>query len=224
MDGTRNAEESAVPDDGGEFDPKEAARILQETTSQAQRSFDLKRPLFWVIGGAVTFLAYGALWLSVRDQHPYKGPSLGAIAGVYVVVVVAIAVSAKLLQRATKGVSGPSRALMAGEGAAVAVAYIATAVIQGALHDAGASHAIVYGIFPAAGPLVIVGCTVAGSAGSRQDWQMFGGALAVVCVGIAGLFVSAAASWAVVGIGLFGISLTAAIAKAWLQYRKLVLT
>jgi len=223
MDGTRNAE-SAVPDEGGEFDPKEAARILRETTSQAQRSFDLKRPLIWVTGGAVTFLAYGALWFSVRDQHPYQGPSLAVIAGVYVVIIVAIAVSAKMLQRATKGVSGPSRALMAGEGVAVVVAYIATAVIQGALHDAGASHAIVYGIFPAAAPLVIVGCTVAGSAGSRQDWQMFGGALAVVCVGIAGLFVSAAASWAVVGIGLFGISLVAAIAKAWLQHRKLALT
>jgi len=223
MDGTRNAE-SAVPDEGGEFDPKEAALILRDATSQAQRSFDLKRPLIWVIGGAVTFLAYGALWLSVREQHPYTGPSLGVIAGVYVVVVVAIALSAKMLQRATKGVSGPSRALMAGEGVAVVGAYVATAVIQGALHDAGASHAIVYGIFPAAGPLVIVGCTVAGSAGSRQDWQMFGGALAVVSVGIAGLFVSAAASWAVVGTGLFSISLAGAIAKAWMQRRKLVLT
>jgi len=223
MDGTRSAE-SPVPDNGGEFDPKEAARILQQATSQAQRTFDLKRPLIWVIGGAVTFLAYGALWFSVRDQHPYKGPSLATIAGVYVVIVVAIAVSAKMLQRATKGVSGPSRALMAGEGIAVVVAYLATAVIQGALHHAGVSPAIVYGIFPAAAPLVIVGCTVAGSAGSRRDWQMFGGALAVVSVGIAGLFVSAAASWAVVGIGLFGIALVAAIAKAWLQHRKLVLT
>src|SRR5215471_588298 len=163
MDGTRNAE-PAVPDEGGEFDPKEAARILREATSEAQRSFDLKRPLIWVTGGAVTFLAYGALWFSVRDQHPYQGPSLAVIAGVYVVIIVAIAVSAKLLQRATKGVSGPSRALMAGEG------------------------------------------------------------VAVVSVGIAGLFVSAAASWAVVGIGLFAIALVAAVAKAWLQHRKLALT
>ena len=224
MDGNRTAKQPAVPGEGGEFDPKEAARILQEATSQAQRSFDLKRPLIWVMGGAATFLAYGALWISVRDQHPYKGPSLAVITGVYVVVVIAIALSAKMLQRATKGVSGPSRALMAGEGAAVVVAYIATAVIQGALHYAGASHAIVYGVFPAAGPLVIVGCTVAGSAGSRQDWQMFGGALAVVSVGIAALFVSASASWAVVGIGLFAISLVGAIAKAWVQHRKLVLT
>src|SRR5262249_42939496 len=129
-----------------------------------------------------------------------------------------------LLQRATKGVSGPSRALMAGEGGALVVAYIATAAIQGALHDAGASHAIVYGAFPAAAPLVLSGCPGAGSAGSQAAWQRVGGGVAVVSVGIAGLFVSAAASWAVVGIGLFAIALVAAVAKAWLQHRKLALT
>jgi len=106
---------------------------------------------------------------------------------------------------------------------AIALAYSATAVIQGALHDAGASHAIVYGIFPAAAPLVIIGCTLAGIEGSRQDWSMFAVALAVVSLGIAGLFVSAAASWAVVGIGVFGISLVSAIVKAWTQRHKLVL-
>lgn len=80
-----------------------------------------------------------------------------------------------------------------------------------------------YGIIPAAGPLVIVGSTVAGIAGSRQDWSLFAVALAVVCVGTAGLFVSAAASWAVVGTGLFVIALVAAIAKAWTQHHELLL-
>jgi hypothetical protein len=223
MDDARGAEESALPGESNEFDPQEAARVLQEATSQARRRFDLRRPLLWVLGGAVILVAYGALWLSVRDQHPYQGPSLGAIVGVYAAVVVVIALSARLLQRATKGVSGPVHVLEAGEGIAVAMAYIATAVIQGALYHAGASHAIVYGIIPAAGPLVIVGCTVAGIAGSRQDWSLFAVALAVVCVGTAGLFVSAAASWAVVGTGLFVIALVAAIAKAWTQHHELLL-
>jgi hypothetical protein len=223
MDGTRSAEESAMPDEGSEFDPREAARVLKEATSKARRSFDLKRPLLWVFAGTVVLLAYGALWFSVRHQHPYQGPSLGTIAAVYVAIVVGIALSARLLQRATKDVSGPSRVLTAGEGIAIVLAYIATAVIQGALHDAGASHAIVYGIFPAAAPLVIVGCTLAGITGTKQDWPMFAVALAVVSVGTAGLLVSPAASWAVVGIGVFGITVVFAIAKAWVQHHKLVL-
>ncbi len=223
MDDPRSAEESAKPADGNEFDAKEAGRVLDEATRQARRRFDLRRPLVMVSGGAVIFLAYGALWLSVRDQHPYQGPSLGAIAGVYGAIIVVIGLSARLLQHATKGVSGPTRVLATGEGIAIALAYIATAVMQGALYHAGASHAIVYGIIPAAGPFVIVGCTLAGIMGSRQDWSMFAVGLAVVCIGSAGLFVSAAASWAVVGTGLFVIALVSAIVKAWSQHQKLLL-
>ncbi len=212
-----------MPGESSEFDPKEATRVLQEATRQARRRFDLKRPLLSVSGGAVIFLAYGALWLSVRDQHPYQGPSLGAIAGVYGAIVVVIGLSVRLLQHATEGVSGPSHVLEAGEGIAIALAYIGTAVIQGALYHAGSSHAIVYGIIPAAGPFVIVGCTLAGIMGSRRDWSMFAAALAVVCLGVAGLFVSAAASWVVVGTGLFVIALASAIVNAWTQHHQLLL-
>ena len=108
------------------------------------------------------FLAYGALWLSVHDQHPYQGPSLAAIAGVYERHRRRDRPKRQVAQRATKGVSGPTHVLESGEGIAIALAYIATAVIQGALYHAGASHTIVYGIIPAAGPFVIVGCTLAG--------------------------------------------------------------
>ncbi len=223
MDDTRSADDPATPGESSEFDPREAARVLNEATSRARRTFDLRRPLLWVSGGSVVLLAYGALWLSVRDQHPYQGPSLGAIAGVYVAVVVVIALSVRLLQHATEGVSGPVQDLTAGKGIAIVLAYIATAVIQGALYHAGASHAIVYGIIPAAAPLVIVGCTFAGIKGSRQEWSMFAVAVAVVCVGVAGLFVSAATSWAVVGAGAFVIALGAAISKAWMQHQELLL-
>ncbi len=223
MDEAEDGEESAMPGGSNEFDPQEAARVLQEATRQARRTFDIRRPLLWVSGGTVILLAYGALWFPVRDQHPHQGPSLGAIGGVYVAVVVVIALSVRLLQHATKGVSGPPNVLAPGEGIAVVLAYVATAVIQGALYHAGASHAIVYGIIPAAGPFVIVGCTLAGIAGSRQDWSMFAVAFAVVCVGTAGLFVSAAASWVVVGIGLFAVALVSSIVKAWTQHQELLL-
>ena len=38
---------------------------------------------------AVVFAGYLALWLSVRGQHPYTGPSGAAIAAVYSAVAVA---------------------------------------------------------------------------------------------------------------------------------------
>ena len=43
--------------------------------------------------GAVILVGYAALWLSTRGQHPYNGPSAGAIVLVYAAVAVSIAVS-----------------------------------------------------------------------------------------------------------------------------------
>ena len=131
--------------------------------------------------GAVILVAYGSLWLSTRGQHPYKGPSLGVVALVYVAVAVAIAVSVKVYRRATAGVSGPAVRQQQVEGVAILVSFVlGSPVLQGALKHYGASDAIVYGVIPAAAPLIIVGTTALGIAASKADWPQFGAALAVV--------------------------------------------
>jgi hypothetical protein len=76
-------------------------------------------------------------------------------------------------------------------------------VIQGAMKHYGASHAIVYGVIPAAGPLIIVGTTVLGIAVSKADWPQFGAALTVVTGGVVAAFVGPSAAWLAAGIGLF---------------------
>jgi hypothetical protein len=165
----------------------------------------------------VVFVGYGALWLSVRGQHPYQGPSGAATAVVYTAVIVVIAVSVPVVRRATAGVSGRSQQQMGAEGIAVAAAFIATGMFQGALQHDGASHAIVYGVFPAVAPLLVVGATLAGSAATRADWPIFGLALAVVSVGVGASFAGPAGAWAVAGTGLFIAVLDHAAANAWLH-------
>ena len=54
--------------------------------------------------------------------------------------------------------------------AAILISFIGCPVIQGALKHYGSSHAIVYGVIPAAAPLIIVGTTVLGVAASKGDW------------------------------------------------------
>jgi hypothetical protein len=217
MNGIGNTDPTATAGDGDGLDPREAARLLDQAKRNAQREFDLNPPLMRLIGAAVILVGYGALWLSVRGQQPYEGPSLAAIAVVYTAVIVVIAVSAKVVQRATAGVSGRSQQLLKSELAAIVVAYIATGVFQGALRYDGASQAIVYGVFPAAAPLVVVGGTLAGIAGARQDWPMFGTALAVVAVGTGAAFAGPAGAWAVAGVGLFLVALGHAAATMWLR-------
>ncbi|MBO0686441.1 MAG: hypothetical protein J2P45_25110, partial [Candidatus Dormibacteraeota bacterium] len=166
MSGTGNPDQTAETGDGDGMEPDEAARLLGEAVRRAHRQFDLRRPLFMLIAGVVILVGYGALWFSVREQDPYQGPSLGAIVTVYAAVVVVIAGAARIVQRTTAGVSGRTPRRLAAEGAAMATAFVATGVFQGALKYAGASQEIVYGVFPAAAPLVVVGATLAGISGT----------------------------------------------------------
>ena len=215
MNGARDMNESGIAGNGDALDPAEAAKLLAQTTREAHHQFDLHPPLVSALMGAVVFGGYLALWLSVRGQHPYTGPSGAAIAAVYTAVVLVIAVSARILRRATAGVGGRSRRQMKAQGVAVVAAYVASATFQGALQYDGAGHWIVYGVWPAAAPLVIVGATVAGMASGNEDWVMFGTGLAAVATGVAASFAGPAGAWAVAGAGLFLLIVGRSVALAW---------
>jgi hypothetical protein len=204
MQGTHDIDQTMNAGDGDQLDPREAARLLAQTERDAQRQFNLNPPWITAISGVVILVAYGALWLSTRGQHPYKGPSLGVVAVVYGVVAVVIAASVKVYRRATAGVTGPSVRQQQVEGVAILVSFVlGSPVLQGAMKHYGASDAIVYGVIPAAAPLIIVGTTVLGIAGVKADWPQFGAALAVVIAGVVAAFAGPSAAWLVAGLGLF---------------------
>src|SRR5436853_3965201 len=79
MNGTGNTNETATAGGGGGFDPQEAAALLEQTTQQARRQFEPYPPWLLVIRAVMVLAACGAVWLSVRGQHPYKGPTAAAI-------------------------------------------------------------------------------------------------------------------------------------------------
>ena len=203
MAGTYDHNETTMANEGEAFDPREAARLLARTRRDARRQFDPSPPWMTACMGAVILAAYSALWFSVRGQDPYQGPNLGVIALVYTAVAVAIAVSTTVYRRATAGVSGPSIRLQQAEGVATVVSFLGSPVLQGALQAQGASQAIVYGVIPAAAPLLIVGTTVLGIAAGKGDWPQCGAALAVVAGGVVAAFVGPSGAWLAAGIGLF---------------------
>jgi len=203
MNGNPEGRQAATADTPGGFDPREAAQLLERTSREAGRQFSLASPLLNALSGAVLLVAYGALWLSVRGQSPYTGPNLGVIALVYTAVAVVIAASTKVYQRAMAGISGTSVRLRAAEGVAILVSFVGgSPVIQGALKEYGASATIVYGVIPAAAPLIIVGTTAAGIAATREAWPLLASSLTVVAAGIVAAFVGPVAAWLVAGIGL----------------------
>ena len=60
---------------GGNFDPQQAAALLDQTTQQARRQLEPSPPWLLVIRAVLVLAVCGAVWLSVRGQHPYTGPT-----------------------------------------------------------------------------------------------------------------------------------------------------
>jgi hypothetical protein len=216
MNETHGTNETAAGD-GGEFDPRGAAALFEQTRRQAKRQFEPVPPWLSLIQAVVVLAAYGAIWLSVRGQHHYKGPNAAVLIGVYALVAVVFRAVIAFARRASAGVGGRSRQLRRAEITAQVVAVAAVYVFMGALLHAGASDAIVYGVYPATALLIVGGSVTAGIAAARANWPLLGGALAIVAVGAGSAFAGPVAVWAVAGVGLFVVLLGRAAATARLQ-------
>jgi hypothetical protein len=213
---TNQTAASDPPGDGGPFGPREAATLLEQTTRHAHRRLEPYPPWLLVIRAVLVLAAYGAVWLSVRGQHPYKWPTVAAILIVNAFGVVNLGATLAVAKRATAGVSGRSR-LRPAEITVMTVAWVAPWVVMVVLAVAGVSNAIVYGLYPATVPLMVAGLAYVGIAAARKSWRGCGTGLAVAVVGVVGIFAGPAGAWAVAGVGLCVTLLGSAAATTWLR-------
>jgi hypothetical protein len=203
MNGTHDV--SSTPPAAGDdhFEPGDAAALLASTRRDARRSFEQRKPLVSLFSAVVVLAVYGTLWLSVRHQDPYVGPSPAVIGWVYGIVAVSVVASLTAYRRATHGVRGQSRREDALAGLAVGVPWIAVYVFDGALKANGFDNAIVYGVFDAAGPWLVVGTAMAALAAGRGQRTTMVAGLAVVVAGTVAAFFGPAGCWGVLGVAGF---------------------
>src|SRR6202140_2943686 len=110
MNGAGEINEAASTAEAGGLDPREAARILEQTKKQARRQFDPQSALAAVVGAGVFLFGYGAVWWSMRDQHVYTtGPALWSLAVLYGLIAVSAIAGSIVYNRAQSGVSGRAR-------------------------------------------------------------------------------------------------------------------
>jgi hypothetical protein len=217
MDGTRDTHESTTGEEGNGLDPREAARLLERTRRDAQRQFSLSSPQLSMLGAAVVLLALGAVWLSVRGQHPYKGPTAAGLLVMYGILACWIAVVVRFRRRAMTGLSGRSIRQARAYAVAIAVALVGVSVLQGVLAHDGASLAIVNGIYPVTAQLIALGAVGAAIAAAREEWPGFGVAIAVALVATGSAFAGPRGVWLSDAIGCCVAVLGYAAAQAWLQ-------
>ena len=196
--------DDTAADDESELSPEQAAQLIEQTSREAKRQFGYWQSPWLTLAAAAIWLAiYGTLWLSVRGQHPYKGPTGWALLTIYSLIIVA-AIAASIVtrpRRARQGVSGRTRRRETYLGAAMGSAYVAHLVFQGALRYLGASYAIVYGVYPAVvSPIVLV---AAGGvfAAVREDVQTLCAAIAVIAVLAGSAFAGPIGVWLSCGVG-----------------------
>lgn len=201
---------SETLEDDVALDPREATALLEQATREAQRRFDRRPPILTFAAAVTVLVGYGAVWFSVRSQHPYSGPSGTALAVLYGVLAVWVVLNIVVLGRALRGRSSRQRRL---EGITFAAVWICVYVFQGALHHVDPSDAIAYGVYPAVAPLIVVGAAAAGYEAAREKWAEAAFAATAVALGSFAAFAGPADVWAVIAVGLGSLLLLGAAAQ-----------
>ena len=206
---------------GGDFDPRQAAAVLDQTAWQARRNLAATPPALWAFRSLVAIVGCGSIWLSVRRQDPYTGPTAPYVAIAFVPVVINIIWSSIALRRASTGVAGPAqRAMRIWLGVMLGVWIIAYTVTAPLFHGA-VSHPA-WGWYPANAPFIIVGLVGAIGAVSMRGRSMTGICLAIALIAVGAGFAGPAGSWLVMGIGLGAMMLIGAAYTARAQRRTMV--
>ena len=196
---------------GGPLGPEQAAALLDQTTQQARRKFQPSPPWLLVTRAVMVLAALGAIWLSVRGQHPYRGPTGADIPILIAFIVVNFAATVAVRRHATAGVTGRSR-FSPGEITVLVLAIAAGVVALVVLGTAGVNFAT----YPTS-VLVIPGLAWAVLMAARANWRGLATGLAIVVIGVVGAFAGPAGSWAVAAVGLCAMLLGSAAAVAWQQ-------
>jgi hypothetical protein len=196
---------------GGPLGPEQAAALLDQTTQQARRKFQPSPPWLLVTRAVMVLAALGAIWLSVRGQHPYRGPTGEDIPILIAFIVVNFAATVAVRRHATAGVTGRSR-FSPGEITVLVLAIAAGVVALVVLGTAGVNFAT----YPTS-VLVIPGLAWAVLMAARANWRGLATGLAIVVIGVVGAFAGPAGAWAVAAVGLCAMLLGSAVAVAWQQ-------
>jgi hypothetical protein len=213
---------TATAGNGGDFDPRQAAALLDQATQQARRTFTPLTPLLFAFRAVVVLVVFGGFWLSVRGQHPYTGDISGwAIAVAVVLVVINVGWTARAIARAGTGVSGPAQRKWRAWKVFMVAAWIIGYAVTAPPYHAGLSHPV-WGLYPASAPLLIIGLASAAVGAAFRYWPLAGASLGIVVVAAAAGLGGPAGSWLITGIGLCAAYLGIAAFTAWWQRRGMV--
>src|SRR5215471_6497980 len=90
------------------MDAQGAAAIMRQARERAGSELRIRRPVLFVTWGLAVLIGYGAMWLSVRGQHPFHGPAWPTLLLALLLLAIAAIITAQVVDRAASGVGGRS--------------------------------------------------------------------------------------------------------------------
>jgi hypothetical protein len=201
------------PGQEAEFDAEAAVAVMQTADRRARHELTINHPAMLTAWGLIYLFAYGVLWLSVRGQRPFTGPTPAATGTVLIFVLVALTVTAAVVGRASSGVGGRRALQRRMYYLALPVGYAGVFVLEAALNHGGASKAVV-ALMGASGPVLVTG--IAYMVGSAIDltWLIFGLGAWLVVTAAGSAFAGPVGVWAADGLS-GGLGFLVAAATGW---------
>jgi hypothetical protein len=194
------------------MDPREAASLLAQTQADVRRSLDFRAPWVSLVAAVVALVGFGIVWLNVRSQHPFTGPSPVSLVVFYALIALRIATVIYAYARARTGISGHSvnveRNEAAAMGAALLLCYVVLIAIATNAHH---SQGFYWSLF-LTGTLIGLAAIWAGRSAIHKNWQQVALAVLVALIAAAGAAAGPRGMWLINGVGLCALLLaTAAI-------------
>ena len=215
MNGTFDIGRTHKQEDETGMDPRQAAWLLERTQRQAQRDLDFRSPWLSLIAAVVVLIGFGAVWLSVRDQRHYTGPTAASLVVLYGLLAIRIGSVLYAHQHASAGVSGRSVHQRRTEGAALTVALLAVYVLMAALLHDGAGQAAFYWVYGPTATLIVLGAFWAAHSAVREDTHELGISIAIMLLAAGSALAGPRGMWLSDGIGLCVLLLGESAVRAW---------
>jgi hypothetical protein len=160
-----------------------------------------------LVAAMVALASFGIVWLNVRTQHPFTGPSPVALVCFYALIAFRIATVIYAYARARTGVSGHSVKVQRNEAAAMGAALLACyllliAIATGAHHSAGFYWSLFLN-----GTLIALAVIWAGRSAIHRSWQQVALAVSVALIAAVGAIAGPRGMWLVNGVGLCALLL-----------------
>jgi hypothetical protein len=197
-------------DEEAGMDLREASAIMQEARDRARRALVVKRPVLLAVWGVAWVVSDGVIWLSVRGQRPYNGPTPAALLTLTMVLAAATVFAVIYIGRAGSGVGGLSvlqrRILLL----SYLGGYVALFTLEAAIDHAGASRAVL-AVYGAAAPILLVALIIAAGAAVFLDWSLLSLGLWLLAVAAGSGFAGPVTVWAVSALAGGGALLVMAV-------------